>query len=336
MWEDLEIEKYAFKKFIDDLGKINGERLCTDYRTTRGALIEDILPEIKYCEQGLTDHGPKHVENVLTNVYQLLGDEELSKLNACELYCLLISVLLHDVGNLHGRENHSKKITNIYHYVRPRVTMQEKRIVTRIVAAHAGPARDGSNDTLKTLNDTMEFMGKGVRVGELAALLRFADELAEGPQRTSKYMIKMGCYPKESQIFHKYADITNVYIDRGNYRIVLTYFLDIKECKSIPPEIEAEINKLLEFSYKRIVKMDQERKFNKFYCTLLSPFKRIEVSYVFSIDGHEIDLGIGTLILDDLVVPGELELSIKERNEKFVAANIIKKINEICLEQSVL
>lgn len=87
MWEDLKIEKYAFKKFVDDLGNSNGTLLCNNYQTTRRALVEDILPEIKARESSLTDHGPKHVENVLTNVDQLLGSEGLKKLNSCELYC---------------------------------------------------------------------------------------------------------------------------------------------------------------------------------------------------------------------------------------------------------
>lgn len=332
MWEDLKIEEYAFEKFVSELGKTNGKLLCNNYETTRSGLIEDILPEIKAREQGLTDHGPNHVANVLNNVYYLLGDEGLNELNACEIYCLMVGVLLHDVGNLHERENHQKNIADIYRYVRPKVSNEEKRIVTRIVGAHAGRTIDGSKDTLKTLNDTMEFMGKGVKVGALAALLRFADELAEGPQRTSEYMIGKGYYPKESQIFHKYAKIISVYIDRGNSRIVLTYHLNIENCESLS-ESETEIHELLEYSYKRIVKMDQERKFNKFYCSLLSPFKRIEVSYVFWIDDNEIDLGLEKLILDDLVVPGELESTIEERNQEFVAKNIIEKINEACFEE---
>jgi len=331
MWEELKIEKFACEKFIQELGATNGRLLCLNYETTRDALIDEILPEIKARETGLTDHGPKHIKNVLNNVYYLLEKEGLEKLNACELYCLLIGVLLHDVGNLHERKNHQRNITDIYRHVRPLVTNEEKRIVTRIVGAHAGETITGSPDTLRTLKDSMPFMEKGVRVGELAALLRFADELAEGPQRTSKYMIEKGYYPEKSQIFHKYANITKVYIDRGNSRIVLTYDLDIKSCKSIS-EYETELSELLEYSYKRIVKMDQERKFNKFYCSLLSPFKKIEVSYVFWIDDDEVDLGLEKLILDDLVVPGESSVSVQERNEKFVTENILKKINEVCFD----
>ncbi len=332
MWEELKIEKFACEKFVHDLGEANGRLLRRNYEATRDALIEEVLPEIKARETGLTDHGPKHIKNVLNNVYYLLEKEGLEELNACELYCLLIGILLHDVGNLHERKNHQRNITDIYRHVRPNVTNEEKRIVTRIVGAHAGETITGSNDTLRNLKDTMQFMEKGVRVGDLAALLRFADELAEGPQRTSKYMIEKGYYPKESQIFHKYADITNVYIDRGNSRIVLTYHLDIKNCKSIS-ESEAELYELLEYSYKRIVKMDQERKFNKFYCSLLSPFKKIEVSYVFWIDDDEVDLGLEKLILDDLVVPGDSCAKIQERNENFVAENILKKINEACFDE---
>ena len=69
--------------------------------------------------------------------------------------------------------------------------------------------------------------GQLVRLRELAAVLRFADELAEGPQRTSEFMQEEGLYDSESQQFHDYANITNILIERQNSRIVITYEIDI-------------------------------------------------------------------------------------------------------------
>ena len=66
-----------------------------------------------------------------------------------------------------------------------------------------------------------------MRLRELAAVLRFADELAEGPQRTSEFMQAEGLYESESQQFHDYANSTHILIDRGTNRIILTYEIGI-------------------------------------------------------------------------------------------------------------
>ena len=52
---------------------------------------------------------------------------------------------------------------------------------------------------LKELAETEQLEGRPVRLRELAAVLRFADELAEGPQRTSEFMQAEGLYESEAQ-----------------------------------------------------------------------------------------------------------------------------------------
>ena len=123
-----------------------------------------------------------------------------------ELYLLSVSILFHDVGNLHGRVDHHRKISSIYNACRhqePRFNT-ERTAVLSIAGAHTGCTKDGSKDTLRDVYPG-SFQGETIRGQELAAVLRLADELAEGPHRTSAYLLHHGGYKPASQIYHRYA-----------------------------------------------------------------------------------------------------------------------------------
>ena len=74
-------------------------------------------------------------------------------------------------------------------------------MVVRATSAHTGKAQDGSCDTLKEVAELDHLANRPVRLRELAAILRFADELAEGPQRTSEFMQVEDLYESESKNF---------------------------------------------------------------------------------------------------------------------------------------
>lgn len=178
--------------------------------------------EIKRREPNLTDHGPDHIADVLGQAHQIIPK---GYFEARELLALLTSILFHDTGNIHGREGHAKNISDIHAFVRgsqlDNEKREEKQIVMAIVGAHGGEARDGSNDTIKDLNDKEAFLRRQIRVREIAAVLRFADELAEGPHRTSEYLRRKHDFPIKSEQFHDYASITSICVDTD--RIALTY-----------------------------------------------------------------------------------------------------------------
>ena len=53
----------------------------------------------------------------LINSYKLIK-EKINVFTCGDLYFLCIIIMLHDVGNIEGRENHQIKITDIYNDIR--------------------------------------------------------------------------------------------------------------------------------------------------------------------------------------------------------------------------
>jgi hypothetical protein len=168
---------------------------------------------------------------------------------------------------------------------------------------------------------------KPVQLRQIAAILRFADELAEGPQRTSMFMQRYHSYPETDAIFHQYASITNVSIDGGNERIALTYDIDIDASDSDAfCENESDLRRILDFTQKRISKLNQERKYARYYCDLLLPLKNITVTFNFWINGLPFEVKLPPIT--DLVVPGDQEQPLSSYDEAYQLDNIIEKVRD--------
>ena len=154
----------------------------------------------------LTDHGPAHIATVIRRASDLLNEDTF--LTPYESYILLLSIHFHDVGNVFGRVNHEKKISEVMSSL-PSGLMSdngfERRLIRDIAQAHGGYAdEDGvDRDTIGPLRKWDD--DDHVRTQLLAAILRFADELADDYTRTSRFLIE-GSVPTGSQVFHMYAD----------------------------------------------------------------------------------------------------------------------------------
>lgn len=302
MWEDSKIELELEQK-LKDLGS-NGASLHARYITARSFLNKDILPWIRTIEGSLTDHGPEHIRNVLDNAYQLIGPN--SELNEIELYILCQSILFHDVGNLFGRTKHNLKIPDIYAAAFSTLWLnrQEMSLVISIGRSHSGKSiTDGSNDTLKDLKSDF-YESTNIRAQQLAAILRLADELAEGPQRTSSYLIDLEMFTPDSRIYHMYASAKHVGIDRGGDRIALSYHIELDKFNFLDASGIEDFSKFMKCIYSRVHKLDGERRYCKHYCDLLSCYKRTSVNFSFWSDNHQVDLSVPPIDLDDLFVPG--------------------------------
>lgn len=331
VWKTLKIEEMLQEALKNqDLTGDEDAKIYSDYVVARRSLLEEILPEIKGKLPSITDHGANHIANVLNNVHLLLGDS-LDKFTGIELYCLCLSVLFHDVGNLEGREAHQRNIADIYEHVRNKNSsyLHEKSIILKVCAAHCGYSGDGSMDTLKDVDESYHLHGHKVELRKIAAILRFADELAEGPQRTSAYMQFKHKYDAKSEIYHKYASITHICIDRGNKRITITYHLQIEDLNGkINPSAEATLKELLMFTYKRIIKLDQERKYAKYYCDYLSPFSETSVQFNFWFNRQPLDIGLDPIILSDKIIPGDSGKNITDINNEYDTTKLLTKIKE--------
>lgn len=325
LWNPLTIERVLKEKLINELGEHPGEERFQDYVSARKILLEDVLEEIKSNNPTLSDHGPSHIADVLKKCEQLLG-ENLTTLTATELYILCTSVLFHDVGNFHDRKKHNIRISEIYDLVRHKDNRfdSERNAVLTIAGAHTGFCKAGSSNTLKPLQIHGVF-GVPINFQRIAAFLRFADELAEGPQRTSRVMQHFGKYPADSKIFHKLANVTDYTVDPNNNRILINYNIriDMTDDGQLLYE-QIPLLDLLELLTSRISKVNEERVFCRYYCDWLTAYKEVSVDFKF-IHHHEyIDLELDPLILDDLIVPGESSQNACEPN--YSANNLVSRV----------
>ncbi|MDR1181499.1 MAG: hypothetical protein LBL13_05945 [Bacteroidales bacterium] len=338
MWNDQEIEKYLEKILKKRLGQYDGNNYFADYIKARHDLVEDVLPNIKITEPSLTDHGPFHVANVLKNAWYLLTYhdaskklEAIKKFTALDLYVLCLSILFHDVGNINGRANHNRKVLDVYNYVRNNKSkyLDEKRLITKAAEVHCGKTNAGSSDTLLDIgNELYPLSGDPIKLLEIVGILRFADELAEGPQRTSDYLLKTDKITPESELYHKYASITHPFIDRDAGRIVLRYDINVKN------ETIDSLKEILLYTYKRIIKLDEERKYSKFYSKCLAPFMQTEVTFNFynyneENLSEELLFSIGRIILDDKCIPGDKQTEAVDLISKFSALDIDSIISQL-------
>jgi hypothetical protein len=262
-WKTTKYEKAMKDYFIANLGESEGQNLYTDYEKLRNELVKDnFFKEIKINEPFLSDHSERHIMDVQNRAYKLIGDFEEQSLSAMDVYCLALMILFHDVGNIFGRKGHDSipKIAEVYNKYR---TMhqnygEERRVITTGASAHSGLSIAGCKDTLKYVKKD-SIKEDEVNLPELSAILRFADELAEGQHRTCSFLIDKGLYDNESMIYHKYASITEIRIDRALGRIVITYTINVSDSFNENKKEQKEILNLIYFSFYRAIKLDQER-----------------------------------------------------------------------------
>jgi hypothetical protein len=310
----------------EQLGDARAQELNAIYTKTRTKLIENIFAEFKGAEPALSDHGATHIANVLDNVYHLFATTGLGYLTGVEWYLLGMCILFHDTGNLYGRKDHHKKISEIFDWVlgTDASVRRQKTLILSATRAHTGKAADGTYDTLKDLSQSDHLWNEKVRLQELSAVLRFADELAEGPQRTSEFMLEKNLYAGDSRLYHEYASVTHVWIDRGNERILLTYEIPVDPTASIE-DWKNKLSTLLDFVYKRAVKLDQERRYARYYSEVLSPFKATWIKLNFHCHGEILDFPQSARI-DDKVVPGDHAKSLQDADSAYRIDDLLAKI----------
>jgi len=181
----------------------------------------------------LTDHGVEHVQMVIKNLYAILGERGVKKLNGYEIYILLLATHFHDVGNITGRKDHEKKIDEIIERLGSSLPLDvpEKIMVSEIAVAHGGYVFENpvDRDTLRLLKSENNCNGITIRPALLASLLRLADELADDKTRANRYFGKQGIIPDGNKIFHEYSSCLDSLVFKGN---VIEFDLYIPQDKS--------------------------------------------------------------------------------------------------------
>lgn len=327
----------SYQEF-DDLLRANLERDCdqnlakklySSYVQTKERLEVHVLEHISGSEPSLTDHGPRHIDNVLRNAIRLLPKRDgLPDISGREHYCLGMSILFHDAGNIYVREGHRDHIARLHDKIRgthPSLR-RERTLIARAARAHTGRAQDGSTDTLKEVDDGEHLYEGQVRLREVAAVLRLADELAEGPHRTSEFMRSEGLYDSKSMKYHEYASSTHVYIDRSSGRLALTYEIDLTAQDRAGDLGDDVLKGRLEYVYARIQKLNQERQYARFYSRLLRDFTSTEASFNFHHFDEVLNLDLKPLTLTDIVLPGDQARSIDEINRDYALDGLVPRV----------
>lgn len=310
MWKQRPFEDET-KKELDKL--VDGDTFWSRYTHTRDDIADNVLQWVASQVPGLSDHGVRHISNVIDNVGQVLGitsrgmvydGAPIEQVAPFERLLLLMGALLHDIGNVRGRTGHNLVMTEVWrnsgHLSFERWDPADRRTIAALCRAHTGKARDGGDDTLKELTASPQyFLGDPVPLAKLAATLRFADELAEGSQRTSRFLLFQGLYAVESVDFHRYANSTRVTIDRANGRIALNYDIELTNPGfGEGADLRRNLRSLLELIFKRVLKLEKERVYARHYAPDWLAFSETSVLITIERD-HEPVCDLEPLVLND-------------------------------------
>ncbi len=202
------------------------------YKSIKNYLAKEVYPLIgaatSAAEQGIyTDHGPDHFDAVIRYAGKLL-DLPTNPDGGCDLFIspyevfvLLVSILLHDAGNIYGRAGHEKRAITIFRDMGSALCPDaiEAKVIADIATAHGGKTKiaDGnySKDNIGiTLGEKTPYGGCQIRQQLIAAIVRFADEICEEKNRAARFLLERDLVPKHSEVFHAYANgISSVDVD---------------------------------------------------------------------------------------------------------------------------
>ncbi len=338
MWKEQRFEAIT-KQSLEGFDGADAS-LWSRYEMTRSDILANVLPYIATKEPGLSDHGVDHVANVLRNVGQVLGidgsgviyrEAPVGKMPAVERLLLLLGCLLHDIGNIRGRSKHNLMTSTVWRDSGNQSFQQwnpaDRKTILSLCQAHTGVAPDGSRDTLKPLaTGNHYFLGQNVPLAKLAATLRFADELAEGVQRTSRFLLFQQEYGASNIDYHRYANAVEVIIDRANGRVALTYTIELTDPGMADGDGSLEnLRRLLAIVFKRVIKLELERSYARHYAPDMLAFT--ETSIVIDITrNHERVCELPALVLNDFNMRNENVTQISMLENAYNVEKIIATI----------
>lgn len=351
MAEYSKIEELMIKALNRDFKSDQANAYRSRYFLAKDKLYKELLEWIRANERMLSDHSSTHIENVLKNAYKLLepevpnllsDEQDKAKYSGLDLYILCMTILFHDVGNFFQREYHNQKIQTVINDLFGQFfygeSKREKNHIVTAGRAHTGKNFQGTKDTLRDVSEFEHCNGDPIQLRSIAALVRLADELAEGPQRTCQYMLDTKKITPESEVYHKYAACTHLLIDALNGRITITYDIDVGCCSDAGITLDKmdELRELFELIYERVFKLDQERKYCGYYCETLKAITETRVSFRFSNNDHELDYKLEPLVLTDLTVPGDQAKSIIEGRVDLEIDTVLNKLKAVLSEKGIL
>lgn len=238
----------------------------------------------------LNKHGESHIMDVQARAFELLEHFQDCKMSFYELYILMCATVVHDIGNIHGREGHEEDIEKILsqeknHHLIP--DSNERRTICRIARTHGG-AYNGSKDTISALREITPLNNFMVRERLLAAILRFSDELADDQTRAVSTAIENGIIKGASRIYHQYSKSLHTvrvvkqtlseYSEKTEFcEICLSYSFDSGLAYEKFDKLGNQIY-LIDEIYDRTIKMERERRYCMRFMRRYISLERIHVN----------------------------------------------------------
>lgn len=221
----------------------------------------------------LNKHGESHIMDVQRRAFGLLEHFRDCKMSFYELYILMCAVVVHDIGNIHGREGHEEDIEKILsqeknlHFI---PDANERRTICRIARTHGGAYND-SKDTISALREAVPLNGFMVRERLLAAILRFSDELADDYTRAAIDAMESGLIKGASRIYHQYSESLHTvqvveqtlsrYSEKTDFcEVCLSYSFDSGLAYEKFDKLGNQVY-LIDEIYDRTIKMERERRY---------------------------------------------------------------------------
>ena len=257
----------------------------------------------------LNNHGREHIEQVIERADAIVScfvDESLSEFEA---FLLLCAIQIHDIGNILGRSGHEKKLNRIFDEHSKDIILDtaEKRVIKNIAMAHGGKNINGSRDTISQLSQSELIFQQKVRTRLLAAILRFADELADDSTRRSRAPLELDIIGTNSKIYHDYSRVLHT-VNIGkeaekSYVVNLIYELEKRDLEE-QYQVAHCSKYLLDEIYDRTIKMERERRYCAKFMHSNINIEKINVSI--NIYGeYSVKIDTITYTLEDVLYPSE-------------------------------
>ena len=251
----------------------HGENYFSKYKQISQQLFKWVHPEVgvgaaSSGSQMLTNHGSDHIKTLFARVTQFIDENDYCTLNPFEIYVLLMAIHVHDVGNILGRERHEFNSQKIIEMLGDGVVGQDYWIweyVYDIAKAHKGYQ-------IEMLPEKEHLHEIPFRPQILAAMLKFADELAENFSRASNVNIKLENVRPENLLYHMLASTINTILPVPKGREVKMIFNIREDQLKVKYKKGEEEIYLVDEIYLRTLKTHSE----KIYC---SKFMRPTINF---------------------------------------------------------
>lgn len=237
----------------------------------------------------LNRHDALHTKKVMDRALELIKCFNGIDFSYYEIYFLLCAIVVHDIGNIYGRAGHEKKLAEILNNQCVNIIPDaiERRVISRIAGVHGGKIW-GNSDTISVLNETNTVNGFKIKEQLLAAILRFADELADDVTRANYDALDNDIIGPASQIYHIYSEKLHTVALQKNkvtnaYEVFLAYQFDSNVAKTLYGKAGQQ-RYLVDEIYARTIKMERERRYCIRYLRPYCSLERIVVEIVITKD----------------------------------------------------